>query len=467
MPFGPNRFWTIALLGTGAPLTYESQLWQVGDPTPRTPVVLGAAAHHAAPIALFDGVAPPGTWTDETGAVPPPAELPPSTPIKRLNIQSLGNGVQFSTCTANVVGAAPGEFVHVVFWIRPVSEQAGAQSFQLDVDYQTGLGATVTSTRLVVDHETNMWTQAVVVERVPEDGMVSITIRGRCTLGSATPQKPIDFYLTPPRMFVSPQVVCQHVGAAGESQDRLTVQVPSLGPDWTIGVLATEARTFAVSLVDGSGNSISATPGTTGELPASYGADLTLELRTATGASVVLHGATSAQDVFVPTQTLVFFRRSSASGTIEMWTSRGMGDFDTVTATGAAITPTLVRFGAPDWSTVFEGNVHRVKVWTDRALSETEMRRERLSISNGCGDAPPIDANEPVNVCPPPPPVPCLGDITGDWSTNISDFNAFALHFGAGPGSLRSQGDLTGDGFVGIGDFNIIAGDFGCVSSPP
>ncbi len=56
----------------------------------------------------------------------------------------------------------------------------------------------------------------------------------------------------------------------------------------------------------------------------------------------------------------------------------------------------------------------------------------------------------------------CVGDITGDGSTNALDFNVVASNFGAGPGATRSQGDLTGDGFVNALDFNILAGDFGC-----
>ncbi len=61
-------------------------------------------------------------------------------------------------------------------------------------------------------------------------------------------------------------------------------------------------------------------------------------------------------------------------------------------------------------------------------------------------------------------PVVCIGDITGDGSTNSADFNVLASNFGAGPGATLAQGDLTGDGFVNSADFNILAGDFGCVN---
>lgn len=60
------------------------------------------------------------------------------------------------------------------------------------------------------------------------------------------------------------------------------------------------------------------------------------------------------------------------------------------------------------------------------------------------------------------PPPACAGDVTGDGTTNIADFNTLAGNFGSSvaPGT---GGDLTGDGVVNIADFNILAGDFGCV----
>jgi len=56
----------------------------------------------------------------------------------------------------------------------------------------------------------------------------------------------------------------------------------------------------------------------------------------------------------------------------------------------------------------------------------------------------------------------CVGDVTGDGRTNVSDFNILASHFGQSvpPGT---NGDLTGNGFVNVSDFNLLAGDFGCL----
>jgi len=60
------------------------------------------------------------------------------------------------------------------------------------------------------------------------------------------------------------------------------------------------------------------------------------------------------------------------------------------------------------------------------------------------------------------PVLACVGDVTGDGRTNVSDFNILASSFGQSVAPLTS-GDLTGDGFVNVSDFNLLAGDFGCL----
>jgi len=58
-------------------------------------------------------------------------------------------------------------------------------------------------------------------------------------------------------------------------------------------------------------------------------------------------------------------------------------------------------------------------------------------------------------------PQTCPGDVSGDGSTTVLDFNILAAWFGhvVTPGT---NGDLNGDGLVNTADFNILAGNFGC-----
>ena len=62
----------------------------------------------------------------------------------------------------------------------------------------------------------------------------------------------------------------------------------------------------------------------------------------------------------------------------------------------------------------------------------------------------------------PPPPVVCVGDITGDGPTDVFDFAVLATNFGqvVPTGML---GDLDDDADVDVFDFGIFASDYGCV----
>lgn len=58
----------------------------------------------------------------------------------------------------------------------------------------------------------------------------------------------------------------------------------------------------------------------------------------------------------------------------------------------------------------------------------------------------------------------CRGDLNGDGSTDLEDFNQLAVAFGATGVEPFSSGDLNGDGVVNLEDFNIFATNFGCSS---
>lgn len=455
-----NRFWTVAIVGLERPLSYISQLWQAADTVARTPVLVGSAASAPIDMPIFDAS---GALSPATGLVPAPPELPPATPLERLTITSMPVNTQFSTATVPVGGADPGEQVHIVFWLRPAPPMAGCQAFQLNTSFQTQSAGIVQATRYVVDHETNVWTRVAIVETVPPEGLIALTINALVVSGDATAEKPIDFYMTRPHLFIAPQPVRQHVPAAGAAEDRLTVTLPALASDWTIELLVTEQTTLAASVVDASGDAILIAPASTNGATRWSGVDSTLELRSLVNAASITLGATAPQDVLVPTQTLVFLRNDSAVGEISMWTARGMGEFDVISVPSPGITPTELRCGLPDWSQVLEGTVHRVRVWPDRALSETDMRRERLTLPSACENPPPIDPTEPLIYCPPPPPKPCLGDVNQDGFTNAQDFIILASNFGAGPGMTYQQGDVNLDGYVNSSDFVVIASNFGCV----
>lgn len=458
-PVGTSRFWTQAILGD-SPASQEipSQLWEAPAPVERRAVMLGGDVGFAASFPLYDGVSSIGTVVDVTGVVDGPEVLGGTSAVYRMTSETAGALSVVSSHTAGSLGAAAGEYVYVEHWLKPAPVDAGVIRMQLDVRYESG-GQTFNGLRLSVDHRTNMWTRVCVVERAPGAGIDSITVDA-VALDAASVALPLDFFFTEPRVFVSSQPVSQAVRVGGEQGDRLSVSLPALGPEWTIGVWGTEAMTLAMSLVEGGGGSVEALSTAVGSFALSRGIDVGLELSSSAGG---VHGATSAQDVFVPTQSMVVFRMSQPGDVLEMWVSRGMGDPEVVSAPGVALDPDELRFGAADWSVLFEGMVHRVKVWPVEALGDDAIRRERLAFGAGCSDAPLVDVSEPLFACTPPPPEPCAGDVDGDGDTDVFDFNVLAPNFGMTGLPAWTGGDLDGDGDVDVFDFNVFAPDFGCV----
>lgn len=175
------------------------------------------------------------------------------------------------------------------------------------------------------------------------------------------------------------------------------------------------------------------------------GKDIALELATLIEGDETVHDRSTPHDVYFSLQDLVVLTMSQPGDTLTMWVSRGMGDLDDIEVEGLALNPTELRFGTPDFGVGFEGLVHSVKVWTDRAISREEIELERYA-GRFTGF--------------PPEPVVCVGDLDGDNDTDVFDFAIFIVGFG-GPGGPE-DGDLTGDGEVNIFDFAIFAPDFGC-----
>jgi hypothetical protein len=160
-------------------------------------------------------------------------------------------------------------------------------------------------------------------------------------------------------------------------------------------------------------------------------------------------GHSTARDNFFAAQDLVVLTMEQPGDVLTMWVSRGLSDLDKVTASSTPLDPAELRFATPDGARSFEGLVHSVKVWPDRAITREEVELERFD-GRFTGY--------------PPPPVICHADFDGDGATTVFDFGIFAVNFGM-PGT-PSTGDLDGDGDVDVFDFAIFAADFGCIASP-
>jgi hypothetical protein len=72
---------------------------------------------------------------------------------------------------------------------------------------------------------------------------------------------------------------------------------------------------------------------------------------------------------------------------LKLYVSRGMGPVETLTrAASFDFAPNELRFGTPAWDRLFEGAVHRVKIWDDTALDASAVEAERSTLPLGSGN---------------------------------------------------------------------------------
>lgn len=119
----------------------------------------------------------------------------------------------------------------------------------------------------------------------------------------------------------------------------------------------------------------------------------------------------------------------------------GGENFDTVLASGLTEKHGTFAWTVPDLYT--EEGMIRVVAWDSEGNSGTDQG-DGFFIING------VISN------------PCVGDINGDFTTDLNDFGILALNFGVTDGASFEDGDLDGNGAVDLDDFAILATDFGC-----
>jgi len=368
-PFGENRFWTQGF-DTGTAL---SELWSVALPDLRSSLVLGAAAREVLSVPVF------GTnvvTSDLTGVLEGPEALPSGVAITRVRSDTLAGYEGFEYGVPQAISAAEGEFVSLVYWVKPMKDDIGVTVFETGFDMTTTSGV---ATRLgMVDLDLNDWTRVVLTQRVPAGGATSVTPRFRPTEWTSS-ALPVDYAFTEPQIVITSQPTIQSVSSGAQTAaDQLTVSLPPLGDAWSVAVWGTEARTFALSLVAGN-NWMSVTPDDPDDDRVLQGRWSALRPEASPPLGAVCTGPLYNElDVFFPTQTMVVLARSESN--LFVYVSRGMGAVELYTCPlASSFTPTELRFGTPDWERVFEGSVHRVAIWDDHALDYFEVEQQRVT----------------------------------------------------------------------------------------
>jgi hypothetical protein len=370
-PTGANRFWTHRIEGSWA----FSELWEIEPPVVRSSLLLGAAAREvASAAALADTVHV--SVSDITGQIPGPGALPPSTPLLRAQSTSVPGGGTFDAGVAQPIDAVAGEFVSLVYWIKPMRDDLSVALLGTGVDLDTPAG--VETRRATLDLDLNDWTRIVMTLPVPTGGASSLTPRFFAK-ENASPDLPLDYAFTRPQIVISSQPTIQPVAdGAATAADQLTLSLPALGAEWSVAVWGTGARSLIFSLTS-AGEWISVVPDHPSPQKAVEGRGEALRFEF----SSAFEGGTSVisarRDVFFPDQDLVVLTRSP-DGRIRMYASHGMGEIQELSGpVGESFTPDELRFGSVLWDRVFEGSLHRVSVWDSQALGLADVEQLRVT----------------------------------------------------------------------------------------
>jgi hypothetical protein len=441
-PVAENRFWARLWTQIDGDNVDFWELWELEPPTVRPALQLGPGAGAARDLELF---VPSEDLeiTDATGIVPPPERLPEDTPVYRMFTDTTPPSASFAIAELEAPGASPGDLVSIHYWIKVGRADACVQRIEQDIrTYRQASGYTYGDS-LAIWLENNEWIPITLYTVWPEEPFDSMRTVVN-VIGDVTPERPLDYLFTQPRVVVTTQPIDQEPNPAGPTEpDRLSLAIPALGDAWTIAVLATEAPTFALTLADDTGESLTLVTTAPPDSPAYLLTDTTLTLSRTDASGTTAHAASSPQDTLMPTQDLVVFRREAGAPDIEVLVARGMGELETLAAPGLATAPSSARLASADDAVHFEGLLHRVTVWPEDALPDERIGALRTTFDpNGPSGRP--------------------GDIVPDGAIDVADFLQLAAHFGIPEGACPRDGDADHDGDIDVYDFAIVAAWFGC-----
>ncbi|MDX9910220.1 MAG: GC-type dockerin domain-anchored protein [Phycisphaerales bacterium] len=399
------------------------------------PIVVRPALELAGPVTDYDVRLTPyqGAYTTPSDE-PPPAGVDPTTRVFHLNSTSVAKAVTLTS--GSVTTALPeGTGVFGVFWIKPVSLRCNTIDLELLWTQTSPAGQTTTSPyRYQVGPDFNDWTRIVLPVVVQAGGVSRMEFRIR-TFDAATPERPLDVYMTEPQLIAAEQIGVQPAFNAQDTPaltpgESLTVDLPELGDEWTILVWGVEAPDLAFSLADAQGQGVEVYRANPDQSSNRTGFDVSMFVRTSAGAQAM----SVDRDTIFPTQTFIALTRD-ASGQLHTYLGRGMGSdlvLGGLTRTEALApiafngTPTTFHAATLDGSRTLTGQLHRVVVFPDAALTREQVESEMAVFEAFCA-----------------------ADFNGDRLVDSSDFLAFLNAW------VKSdpRTDVHTDGFFNSSDF--------------
>lgn len=368
LPVGDGGlFWTRSDIGSGV-----TQLFDVPAPARRHALLLGANARDVLGVPVFSAARV--NLTQQVMDQAPPEGLPATTVVQRIESTALRAGDVISTGSPQPVSAAPGQFLQLVYWLKPGRRDLGVARFYARIDLTLADGRTVTGVNAPNDVGMNGWTRFVIPVVVPDVAATAAT--PVITMKEpASPERPLDFYVTQPQLVLSSQPTVQaYQPGVSTAADRLSIEAGDLRGSWSVAIWGTEAMSWFVSLVSPRGEwaAVQPTPMTT---EAAFRGHTGLRL-SASGFGTL--GVSGFRRIYFPTQDLVVLTRSQPDDRLTGYVARGLGELDVITGPpGSGFDLSEVRFGTPSWDRVFEGTLHRVEIWNGVALGPDAVESER------------------------------------------------------------------------------------------
>lgn len=418
---GADMFWTV---DRGA-VPQVSQLWQLPTPQVEQALLCSGGASSATSIGLLANNAIVSTSV-ATGAVSLPEELPAGTSVYRAQSTAHIGSTRIDDGTITPISASAGQLVSLVTWIKPAIADMNIADLDFHPVFHNGGGEDSTFiSRLRPDM--NGWTRVVVSREVPAGGATGVEFE-MTPSPSTFVASPIDCYFTQPMVVVSDQAVVHAYAPGGATAaDVVSLDLPAMGSEWTVQIDCTEELAFAMSLTDGSSRDITVQSAST-EPTFWQGIRSVLELRANIDSTARFPLVSGPRDIFYPTRSRITVVMSQPGDTVKLYVKRGMGDIEGYAMAEIPFTPTGLQLATPDGSAVFQGALHRIRVWPNEALD--------------LGPAAFVD--------------PCPQDVNGDGSVDVNDISFVLFRLGDTGDPDLLEGDANNDGVVDVNDISAV-----------
>jgi hypothetical protein len=212
-PVAENRFWARLWTQIDGDNVDFWELWELEPPTVRPRA--SSARAPARPVTSSCSC-PPRTWRSPTprGSFPRPSVCPRTRPCTAMFTDTTPPSASFAIAELEAPGASPGDLVSIHYWIKVGRADACVQRIEQDIrTYRQASGYTYGDS-LAIWLENNEWIPITLYTVWPEEPFDSMRTVVN-VIGDVTPERPLDYLFTQPRVVVTTQPIDQEPNPPG------------------------------------------------------------------------------------------------------------------------------------------------------------------------------------------------------------------------------------------------------------